>query len=173
MSATEKVPLRILIRGPSPILGTFMQMGNPTVVEVLGRAGMDFALIDLEHGETPSQAVPTLVRAADTVGLPLLVRLPRERLFEADQLLDVGCTGLLVARITTVDQARLAVEASRYRPQGDRGSCPGIRSSDHGWLSWTDHVARAESRTVVGVAVEGDAGIAALEDIFGVPGIDF
>jgi 4-hydroxy-2-oxoheptanedioate aldolase len=173
MAPAERESLSKLIRGPSPILGTFMQLGNPTVVEVLGRAGLDFAVIDLEHGETPSQAVPMLVRAADTVGLPLLVRLPRERLFEADQLLDVGCEGLLVARVTTVDQARLAVEASRYPPHGERGSCPGIRSSDHGWLNWPDHVARAESRTVVGVAVEGDAGIAALDDIFGVPGIDF
>jgi 4-hydroxy-2-oxoheptanedioate aldolase len=88
-------------------------------------------------------------------------------------MLDTGVSGLLVPRVTTPGQAEEAVRVARYGPLGERGACSGIRASDYGWLEWTEHEARAEARTIVGIGLEGAAGLAAADEIASLPGIDF
>lgn len=165
--------LRERIRSGEKVFGTFLQIGDPTMVEVLGRAGADFAIVDFEHGGSARDSVASLARAGDVVGLPLLVRLSPDELSRCSQMLDAGISGVLVPRVTTPEQAEEAVNAARYGPLGDRGTCPGIRASDYGWLEWKDHEARADQRTIVAVALEGAAGLAAAHRVAVVPGIDF
>jgi 4-hydroxy-2-oxoheptanedioate aldolase len=165
--------LREKIRSGAKVFGTFLQIGEPTMVEVLGRAGADFAVVDFEHGGSARDSVASLVRAGDVVGLPLIVRLSPDELSRCSQMLDAGIRGVLVPRVTAPEQAEEAVTAARYGPLGDRGACPGIRASDYGWLEWKEHEARADERTIVAVAVEGSTGLSAASEIATVPGIDF
>lgn len=165
--------LKERIRAGERVFGTFLQIGDPTMVEVLGRAGADFAIIDFEHGGSLRGSVASLVRAGDVVGLPLLVRLSPDELSRASQMLDAGISGVLVPQVTTPEQAAAAVAAARYGPVGERGACPGVRASDYGWLEWKDHEARADERTIVAVALEGSAGLGAASEIAAVPGVDF
>lgn len=166
-------PFRSALLGREPVLGTFLQMGDPIAVEVLSRTGYDFAILDLEHGGLTLEQVVPMLRAADIMSFPLLARLPVTKLSMVDQLLDSGVAGVLVARVATADDARAAVRAVRYPPAGDRGACPGTRANEFGTLSWPDHVARAEREIVLGVALEGSEGIANADDVLAVPGIDF
>ena len=165
--------LKERIRAGERVFGTFLQIGDPTMVEILGRAGADFAIIDFEHGGSGRGSVASLVRAGDVVGLPLLVRLSPDELSRASQMLDAGISGVLVPQVTTPEQAAGAVAAARYGPLGERGACPGVRASDYGWLEWKDHEARADERTIVAVALEGAAGLGAASEIAAVPGVDF
>jgi 4-hydroxy-2-oxoheptanedioate aldolase len=168
----ERPHLRSALRSGRPVLGTFVQLGDPTALEVLARSGYDFALLDLEHGGLTLEAAMGLLRASAVTSFPLMVRLPVARLPLVDQLLDSGAIGILVARVTNVADAEAAVRAIRYPPDGERGACPGTRANDYGALSWPDHVARADAEIVVGVALEGTAAIDDAADILDVPGID-
>ena len=167
------IDLRSRVRAGQQVIGTFLQIGDPATVEVLGRAQFDFAILDFEHGGGSRDAVGSLVRAGDVVGLPLLVRLSTEELSRCSQMLDLGVSGVLVPGVTAKTQAERAVSVARYRPYGERGACPGVRASDYGWLSWPEHVAQAEERTIIGVVLEGGPGLGAVREIANLPGIDF
>ncbi len=156
----------------TPVLGTFLQMAEPTVVDVLARSGFDFGVADLEHGALDLRQAIGLARAADLHGFPLLARLPLQRLVQAGQLLDSGFAGLLVPQVATADEARQAVAAARYPPVGSRGACPGTRSDGFGASPWQEHVRTADATTTVVVAVESAAGAEAAAEICEVPGVD-
>jgi 4-hydroxy-2-oxoheptanedioate aldolase len=158
--------------GREPVLGTFIQMADPLAVEMLSRTGFDFAILDLEHGGLTFEGVLPILRAADIVRFPLLARLPVSKLAMVDQLLDSGVAGILVARVATVEDARAAVRAVRYPPAGERGACPGTRANEFGALSWPEHLERASTEIVLGLALEGGEGISNAEEISAVPGID-
>jgi 4-hydroxy-2-oxoheptanedioate aldolase len=169
----ERRTLRARILAGEAVLGTFVELPEPALLEMLGRAGLDFGVVDLEHAGLTMTSVPNLVRAADVVGLPLIARIPVSRLAEVSQALDSGVEGILAARVEDKHGALQAVDACRYPPDGDRGSCLGIRASGYGWEPWTSYLASARDRTVVGVALEGPAAITDIEDILTTPGLDF
>jgi 4-hydroxy-2-oxoheptanedioate aldolase len=165
--------LKERIRAGERVFGTFLQIGDPTLLEIFGRAGADFAIVDFEHGSAARDRLDHLVRAGDVVGLPLIARVSPEELSRASQMLDMGIKGLLVPRVTSCAQAKEAVRVARYGPLGDRGACSGIRASDYGWMDWTEHEARAEAQTIVGIGLEGAEGLAAADEIAGLAGVDF
>jgi 4-hydroxy-2-oxoheptanedioate aldolase len=173
IDAESRAGLKHALADRRHLLGTFLQVNDPTLVEVLGQAGFDFALIDLEHGGLTQASIGPLVRAADAVDLPLLVRLGADDLSGVGQILDTGCRGILAARVLSAEDARNVIKAAHYEPLGGRGACPGVRASGYGWSSWPDHVRLASESTIVGVAVESGAGIASLDSILAVPGLDF
>jgi 4-hydroxy-2-oxoheptanedioate aldolase len=165
--------LRTRILAGEPLLGTFIELAEPAIVEILGRAGLDFAVVDLEHAGLTISAVPDIVRAADVVGLPLIARIPIERLADVSRVLDLGVQGVLAARVGGRRAAEAAVAACRFPPAGDRGACLGIRASRYGWEDWPAYVRRASEETIVGVALEGPAGVAAVSDVLEADGLDF
>jgi 4-hydroxy-2-oxoheptanedioate aldolase len=165
--------LRERMRDRQRLLGTFVQTSDPTVVEIVGRAGFDFALVDLEHGGLTQAAIPGHARAADVVDLPLLVRLGLGSLEAVAPALELGCKGILVAQVASATDASRAVAAARFPPDGERGACPGVRASSNGWVAFPDYMQQARAETIVGVAVEDPAAIARLDEIVAVPGLDF
>lgn len=172
-SPSPSVTFRGRLRDRQRVLGTFVQTTDPAVVEIIGRAGFDFVFIDLEHGGLTPSAIAGHVRGADGVGLPLLVRLGLDDLSAIGPALDLGCQGVLVAQVGSAGDAQRVVSAARFPPEGDRGACPGIRASSHGWTAFPDYMERARAETVVGVAVEDPHAIAHLDEIIAVPGLDF
>ncbi len=169
---TRAATFRADLRARRPVLGTFVQLGDPIALEVLARSGYDFAILDLEHGGLTLDAAIRLLGAAAVTSFPLMARLPVTKLSMVDQLLDSGAAGILVARVGSVADAQAAVDAIRYPPDGSRGACPGTRANRFGELDWPEHVASAAREVVVGIALEGDAAIAHADDILAVPGLD-
>jgi len=164
--------VRARLRADEPLIGTFLQLSDPSVTEVVGRAGFDLAIIDLEHGGLAANAVAQHVRAADTVGLPVIVRTGLDGMHMLGPALDIGAQGVIAAQVASADDARKVVDAARFPPDGDRGACPGVRASRHGWEPYPSYMERARAETIVAVAVEGPDAIERLDAIASVPGID-
>ena len=68
--------LKARIRAAERLVGCFVFMQAPSIVEILALAGFDFVVIDLEHAPKDWESVENLIRAADVHGLPALVRVP-------------------------------------------------------------------------------------------------
>ena len=140
--------LRERIRSGETVFGTFLQIGDPTLLEIFGRAGADFAIVDFEHGSAARDRLDHLVRAGDVVGLPLIVRVSPEELSQCSQMLDAGVSGLLVPRVTTPGQAEEAVRVARYGPLGERGR---VRVSEPvitaGWSGPSTKLVRSHARS--------------------------
>lgn len=103
------------------LFGTFYKFNCAPVVEMLGLVGLDFIIIDAEHGSYSYRDMEDMCRAANGVGMGAVIRVPNS---SAEHILhagDMGAQGIQVPNSKTVEEARAAAENMRYAPCGTRG----------------------------------------------------
>ncbi|MGM0396856.1 MAG: HpcH/HpaI aldolase family protein [Bacillota bacterium] len=103
------------------IIGTFFELGSEEVVESLGYTGLDFIIVDTEHGPFGIESTMNFTRAAEVVGLTTLVRVSDISRPSILRNLDIGAKGLIVPCVETVEEVRNLVEWAKYTPIGKRG----------------------------------------------------
>lgn len=164
--------LRDRLRSGEIILNVGLTFHSPTVVEVLGYAGADTIFLDGEHGAFGPLEAEEMIRAADVVEKPVLVRVPANEDHVILRFLDVGASGVIVPRVTNRQDAERAIHAVKYGPEGYR-SFAGVRASAYGTReSALEYVQRANRETVVVGLFEDINGLPNLPGILGVPGLD-
>ena len=103
------------------VAGAFFTLGSVAAVEVLAQAGLDFLMIDTEHGPFDVETASQFIIASELRGMTPFVRVKDYSRNSVLKMLDVGAMGLLVPYIKTPDQVRELVSYGKYRPIGDRG----------------------------------------------------
>jgi len=103
------------------LLGTWVKIPTFETVELLGHAGFDFVVMDMEHAPLALDRVYELVFAAQAMGMAALVRLPDHLGTTVQPLLDAGADGLLVPRITSTEVAAAITARMVFAPAGERG----------------------------------------------------
>jgi 4-hydroxy-2-oxoheptanedioate aldolase len=166
--------LRELLATEPNVLGVFVTLRDPAVTELAALAGFDFVLIETEHAALGLETMEDHFRAARAHGIGTLVRVPSEEPKGILRVLDAGADGVLVPHVGSAEAARRAVEAVRYPPAGHRGMYAGSRAADFGahGLAAQEVTERLNSETVLAVMVEDASGVAEIEDIAAVPGLD-
>lgn len=129
---TDPKALKQDVRAGRALLGSFAFLSSPTVVEILGRAGLDFVIIDQEHSPKSWEVVENMVRAAELCGMAALVRVSRIDDKEILQALEVGAAGIMIPFVESADDVRRGASALRYAPQGVRGTCTQTRAAGFG-----------------------------------------
>ncbi|MBL8385014.1 MAG: aldolase [Burkholderiales bacterium] len=150
--------------------GTFVKTAHPQVVEVLGTAGLPFAVIDAEHAPFDRNTLDLMLLAGRAAALPLLVRIPDKAAPTILQVLDLGAAGLVVPHVNSADEARAVVSRARYRG-GERGFSGSPRFAGYGALGMQAALA-AGDRSVVMCQIESRDGLANARAIAAVPGVD-
>lgn len=152
------------------IVGPFCLIPHPVSVEVMGRAGFDFLLIDGEHAQFGRSEIENFVRAAEVAGTPLLFRFPGQDREWIAWALDAGAGGVVVPRIETVAQAQAAVDAARFPPLGKRGF--GLsRAAGYG-ANLAAYRASANDDLLLVLMVETAEGLANIDAIAALPHVD-
>jgi 2-keto-3-deoxy-L-rhamnonate aldolase RhmA len=154
-------------------LGSGINIAEPAIMEILGLAGFDCVRIDLEHSALDLGQVQDLIRAAEVVGTSPWVRVPDNDPKLILRLLDMGIQGVLIPGVQTAEEAQKAVNSVRYRPLGERGAYPVSRAAQYGAIPWSEHVRTSNEEIMLTVLIEDDAGMANLEAIASVEGVDF
>lgn len=152
------------------LVGTFAAIPHPVAIEVTAAAGVDFLCIDWEHSQISRERIEDLIRAADVHRVPAMVRVPGHAAEDIAAVLDAGAAGVLVPRISTAEQARAAVKATRYPPHGARGVGPG-RAAAYGYRI-PDYLAKANAELLLAIQVETAEGLANIAEIAAVDGVD-
>lgn len=154
------------------VCGVGLTIMAPGLVELIGLAGFDFVILDEQHGWMNPESAAHLVRAAETVDVTPMVRVPETQASIVGKFLDLGVQGIVFPNVSSADEARLAMDAVRYEPQGRRGSCPTVRAADYSLSSWTEHYEKSNRDIFTLVLVETREGFDNLERILEVEGID-
>lgn len=154
-----------------PLFGLINSVPAPLLVEMLGHAGYDFVVLDLEHVGINPETLENLVRAAECAGVTPLVRVPGTKPELIMRVLDCGAQGVVVPHMADAEGASVAAAASRYHPRGSRGITGG-RTTGFGTLSLQDYFALANEEILVAVMIEDRRGVANIDAIASVPGID-
>jgi 4-hydroxy-2-oxoheptanedioate aldolase len=154
------------------LLGPFVRIPRAEVIEILGLAGFDFAVVDLEHGPIMPNEVYPMILAAERRGIRLIARVPGLQESYFKWLLDLGIGGLQVPHIKTAEDARTAVSFSRFSPDGERGLCRFVRAADFSDIPREQYIKEANQKSLLIIQIEGKEGVANIKEIASVPGID-
>lgn len=115
--------------GEKPV-GMFIEMGSMTAAECIGRTGIDYIIIDNEHGTYEGESTLDAVRGADLGGVSPFVRVREISRAAIMKPLDVGARGLIIPFAERVEEIKNIVKWAKYSPVGMRGFCP---SRKDGW----------------------------------------
>jgi 2-dehydro-3-deoxyglucarate aldolase len=113
--------LRTKLKSGRPSIGSWIQLPNSSVAEILGNAGYDWIAVDLEHGSIDVQILPDLFRAIESNNTLPMVRLADGLTKDCKRALDAGAAGVIVPMIESADHLRLVQEACYWPPAGRRG----------------------------------------------------
>lgn len=163
--------LKARLRAGETVLGCFINLPSPPLVELAALAGFDFVVLDAEHGPLSEYDVYLMCLAADATGIVPIVRVPQNVPGVILRYLDVGPLGLHVPQINTPEEAEAVVRAVKYRPRGWRGLA-GVRAAAYGTQPLSQYTRHANEETLVVVHLENVAGIDRLPEIVAVDGVD-
>jgi len=152
------------------VIGTRINLSGPPIIEIIGRSGFDFLLIDGEHSPFNETDLRDALIACDNTPAESLVRVRANEEPRIKLALDLGADAVLVPMVNTVEDARRAVKAAKYPSLGGRGIGP-WRASDY-YRNFDDYVADANESTALIVQIEHKDAVAAIDDIIAVEGVD-
>ena len=155
--------------------GTFFELGGRGAMEALTRTGLDYVIIDTEHGCLSVETTADMILAAENGGLLPYVRIGDTRRPYVLRMLDVGARGLIVPNIRSVEEVRRLVDAAKFPPLGNRGYCP-TRTSGWGADEWArdafSYMAACNERCKVIPQCETREALEQIEEIAALPGVD-
>lgn len=160
------------LRNGERVAGLFVTSPWPDMIEIAGLAGLDFCILDMEHGSLDPLGVEDLCRAADLAGVTPIVRVRKNDGPQVQRALDIGSGGVQVPQIEGRADAEAAVRFAKYAPRGTRGLSLYTRAARFGTEPGSVALPRLNDEQLVVIHVEGVRGIDNLDAILAVPGID-
>lgn len=153
-----------------PVFGVYVTQPSVAVVQLLATGGLDWLMIDMEHGLIDTPSLQAMVAAANVSCVPL-VRTPLAERGLVEHALDAGALGLVFPTVSTRAQAEATVRAMHYPPRGERGWGPFYAAAQ--WrLSPAEYYQEAGRELLNVVLIEQHGALDELDDILAVPGID-
>jgi 2-keto-3-deoxy-L-rhamnonate aldolase RhmA len=166
-SAAREFRSKILNR--QHVLGTFIKLPTPHVVEIVGQVGFDFVIIDQEHSPLDRVAIDIACLAARATNIAAIVRV--SEVVHILSALDSGATGVMVPHCDSPERARQITAACRHRG-GSRGFATTTRAGSYGGAPREQHIAEQDATVTCIAMIEDQAALAHLEEIAAVEGID-
>ncbi len=153
-----------------PLIGCWLSLASAITTEVVGGAGFDWLLLDAEHAPNDVLTlIPQLMALKDSASAPV-VRPPWNDTVVIKRLLDAGFFNFLIPFVESAEQARVAVAATRYPPQGVRGVSVSQRGNRYG--ANAEYFSTVNGQIALMVQIESRAGVAAAAEIAAVDGVD-
>ena len=166
--------LKEKLKNHETVFGIFYKINNPLITEMIGWSGMDFIVIDCEHGSMGYESVENTARIADGVHLSTVVRVASDSEEHILHALDSGAEGVQIPDTKSVEQFKKAVAACKYYPLGTRGLSRGTRNCKFGFWNEAEkpYVEAANEKSLVVVHIENKEMADAIEEICQIPEID-
>ena len=155
------------------LVGPFAVSGSPGVVETIGYAGFDFAIIDTEHAPISPYGteLENLIRTAWSADLTPIVRTTWNDRGQILKAMDMGASAVVVPHVNTAEEAAAAVSAAYYAPKGRRSAAPPTLGSHRGFIDWATYHRHGLEETILFVLIEELEAVENIEEIAAVPGL--
>jgi 2-keto-3-deoxy-L-rhamnonate aldolase RhmA len=155
-----------------PRFGAWVKLPAPGSVELLALAGLDFVVIDTEHGALGPRTVSTMIGLARGCGIAPFVRVAGTAPRDVQVPLDAGAAGLFVPQVDDAARAREAVRATRFPPLGRRGASASGRAGGWGLGTLAEYLRSGNEEVRLVVQAESVPALTSITDIGRVPGVD-
>ena len=163
--------IKSLLKQGKQTAGAWLQMTSPFSAEIMARAGFDWLIVDMEHAPGDFLNLASQLQAMGETGCVPFVRAPWNDPVAIKRILDTGVMGVLIPYVNTAEEAKNAVAACKYPPEGIRGLAGSTRAAYFGQNSM-DYLKDANDEILVIIAVETGEAIDNLDEILAVEGLD-
>jgi 2-keto-3-deoxy-L-rhamnonate aldolase RhmA len=168
MSGAVPSRFRGRLQAREVVIGSFVNLGTSITTEIMGIAGFDWLVLDLEHGAGDEPLLLTQLQALGRTGTAAIVRVEAIDPARILHALDLGADGVMVPRVRTAGDAQACVDACRY--SGGRGLARYNRSWH--WGLAPRSLAEADAEVVCVVQIETVEALAAVDEIASIDGVD-
>jgi 2-dehydro-3-deoxyglucarate aldolase len=170
MNRLEKVrAIRTALRSGSASIGSWMQIPESNIAEIMGRAGYQWVAIDMEHGPVAVNQLPDIFRALELGGTLPLARVASPLPINCRQALDQGAAGVVIPMISSASQLQSIISECHWPPRGRRGV--GFQRANVFGKFFDAYVEEAQESLVIAQIEHIDA-VNNLEAIVKVEGLD-
>ncbi|MEJ7770160.1 MAG: aldolase/citrate lyase family protein [Chitinophagaceae bacterium] len=163
--------LKQRIRQGETVNGCWLNLGSSLTAEIVGLAGFDWVLIDLEHGAGEEKDVLFQLQALAHTDTAAIIRVESHERERIHRVLDLGAEGVMCPHINNAAEAKMVVNGLRYPPHGSRGVAKMIRATAFG--KNFDEYYRTANDTIVGIVqIETPDALDHLDEIASLDGVD-
>ena len=164
-------PVKAALKAGQPQVGTWLSFGDVQATRLMARVGFPWLTVDLEHSPIDWSQAGILFGVIADAGCVPLARVPRGDHDLIKRVLDAGAHGIVVPMVNTVEEAKIAIAAAKYPPEGNR-SLGGTLHSLNFNATAGDYFNHANDEILVILQTESPEGIANAEEIYALPGVD-
>ena len=164
-------PFKKALKEGKTQIGCWLSLASPYTTEMMGTAGFDWLLIDNEHSPNDLRSTLQQLQVLEGSDSHAIVRVPLGETYIIKQMLDAGAQSILVPMVESAEQARELVRDVTYPPKGRRGVGYSLARASR-FSGIPDYGTTADAEICLLVQVENRAGLAALDDILAVDGVD-
>ncbi|QWG25292.1 2,4-dihydroxyhept-2-ene-1,7-dioic acid aldolase [Bradyrhizobium sediminis] len=163
--------LRKLWREGRPTFGAIATIPSIQTVQIMARSGLDWIIIDLEHGPIDLGSAHAMITATSGTPCIPLARIASNEPWLAKTPMDIGALGINFPMICSRGGAEKAVRSLRYPPRGDRLWGP-FHAPFRWGVSMQDYMATADDDMICMITIEHVDAVERIDEIMATPGID-
>ena len=167
LESIEKI--RLTMKEGQSSIGSWIQLPDCSVAEIMGQAGYDWVAVDMEHGSISLSQLPNIFRALEIGNTLPLVRLANPQKLECKQALDAGAGGVILPMIESADQLKTLIDACCWPPKGSRGV--GFSRANLFGKKFNEYLLEAQKPLIVAM-IESLNAVENLEQILNLDGLD-
>lgn len=160
------------LRDNVPLVGTWQTIPSSLLYDVICCAGLDFVIIDREHGSVSFETIYQCAIVSQANKVPLIVRTGGNNSAEILKALDLGVDGIQIPNVTSASMVREVIKSSFFPPVGDRGFSPFTRAAGYGQNFQASYTKDSNDNISIIIQIEGKDGVAALDEILQIVEID-
>lgn len=134
--------------------GTWAEIPTPYTTHIISKAGMDFSIVDMEHGVIDFETAQNMVFAAHCENKELYIRVPAIEESWIVRTLDTGCDGIIFPQVSEINDVEKIIQFSYFSPIGNRGFNPYITAGCYG-APQKDFFLKENKRIKIGIILEG------------------
>lgn len=167
---TMQNPLRRKLAEGGRVYGVWITLADPTVTELVTDLGVDWILVDMEHGSLGMRELLAHAQAAKGSGTAVLTRVPSLSGENIKRALDLGIDGVVVPYVKSAADVAEAFRFARFPPEGERGI--GGERASHWGLRMAEYLEIANRETLVIPLIETRGAAADIDGILAIPGLE-
>jgi 2-keto-3-deoxy-L-rhamnonate aldolase RhmA len=168
----ENVVRAKLKRGESVYGMMVTEFDSPAIPVILADAGLDFFILDMEHGAYTLKSALAILQTARLANITPLVRVPDGMYHVIAPVLDAGAQGIVVPRVETREVAERSIAAMRYPPLGMRGIYGGKANNDYKPVKLMDYTRHANENILAMIQIESKTAVERADELLSTPGLD-
>ncbi len=164
--------LKEKLQAGQAVLGTWCSIPSAVTADVIASAGLDFMIIDAEHGPISFETAQHMVMACEARNVSPVMRVGSVNEADILKALDIGVHCIQVPNIFQKKQVEELIHYSKFPPAGNRGFSPFTRAAGYTKDNAVSHAQTANANVMVAINIEGKEAIENIEEILEVEGLD-